>query len=259
MKKILLLALFSITLMGCNDPESAAAEAAQLRAEQHPDRTYVGVHNYYTMESSGDIQFTTKKDLKVMYQDFPRYFVEKAREWPKEDLNDASSYDLPRFQFAWANSSSKDEYESGLKIWSMKTDGTDLRLVTDATIDLTAVRNLTRSPNNRYVAWAGSGGHKSVYYLKTGKVAVVQNTTSPLDMLWSEDGRYLYHERYRNRYSRWDSETGEISEIDFKIRTEAVLTEDKIIKVTDAAVVGYNLKTNERLFVLSSDRSLSDK
>ncbi len=194
-----------------------------------------------------------------MYQDFPRYFVEKAKEWPKEDLNDASSYDLPRFQFAWANSSSKDEYESGLKIWSMKTDGTDLRLVTDATIDLTAVRNLTRSPNNRYVAWAGSGGHKSVYDLKTGKVTVVQKTTSPLDMLWSEDSRYLYHERYRNRYSRWDSETGEISEIDYKIRTEAVLTEDKIIKVTDAAVVGYNLKTNERLFVLSSDRSLSDK
>ncbi|OCH09468.1 hypothetical protein [Aliivibrio fischeri] len=259
MKKILLLALFSITLIGCNDPESAAAEATQLKAEQHPDRTYVGENNYYIMESSGDIQFTTKKDLKVMYQDFPRYFVEKAKEWPKEDLNDASSYDLPRFQFAWANSSSEDEYESGLKIWSMKTDGTDLRLVTDVTIDLTEVRNLTRSPNNRYVAWAGSGGHKSVYDLKTGKVTVVQKTTSPLNMLWSEDSRYLYHERYRNRYSRWDSETGEISEIDFKIRTEAVLTEDKIIKVTDAAVVGYNLKTNERLFVLSLDRSLSDK
>ncbi|AAW87790.1 lipoprotein, putative [Aliivibrio fischeri ES114] len=259
MKKILLLALFSITLMGCNDPESVAAEAAQLKVEQHPDRTYVGVHNYYIMESSEHAAFGRKKELKVMYQDFPRYFVEKAKEWPKEDLNDASSYDLPRFQFAWANSSSKDEYESGLKIWSMKTDGTDLRLVTDATIDLTAVRNLTRSPNNRYVAWAGSGGHKSVYDLKTGKVTVVQKTTSPLDMLWSEDSRYLYHERYRNRYSRWDSETGEISEIDYKIRTEAVLTEDKIIKVTDAAVVGYNLKTNERLFVLSSDRSLSDK
>lgn len=259
MKKILLLALFSITLMGCNDPESVAAEAAQLKVEQHPDRTYVGVHNYYIMESSEHAAFGRKKELKVMYQDFPRYFVEKAKEWPKEDLNDASSYDLPRFQFAWANSSSKDEYESGLKIWSMKTDGTDLRLVTDATIDLTAVRNLTRSPNNRYVAWASSGGHKSVYDLKTGKVTVVQKTTSPLDMLWSEDSRYLYHERYRNRYSRWDSETGEISEIDYKIRTEAVLTEDKIIKVTDAAVVGYNLKTNERLFVLSSDRSLSDK
>ncbi|MCE7555219.1 WD40 repeat domain-containing protein [Aliivibrio fischeri] len=259
MKKILLLALFSITLMGCNDPESAAAEAAQLRAEQHPERTYVGEHNYYTMESSEHAAFGRKKDLKVMYQDFPRYFVEKAKEWPKEDLNDASSYDLPRFQFAWANSSSKDEYESGLKIWSMKTDGTDLRLVTDATIGFASIRNLARSPNNRYVAWAGSGGQKGVYDLKTGKVTVVQKTTSPLDMLWSEDSRYLYHERYRNRYSRWDSETGEISEIDFKIRTEAVLTEDKIIKVTDAAVVGYNLKTNERLFVLSSDRSLSDK
>lgn len=259
MKKILLLALFSITLMGCNDPESVAAEAAQLRAEQHPDRTYVGENNYYIMESSEHAAFGRKKELKVMYQDFPRYFVEKAKEWPKEDLNDASSYDLPRFQFAWANSSSKDEYESGLKIWSMKTDGTDLRLVTDATIDLTAVRNLTRSPNNRYVAWAGSGGHKSVYDLKTGKVSDMHKFTSPLDMLWSEDSRYLYFDDARNSYARWDSETGEVSDSDLKVRTEAVLTENKIIKVTDAAVVGYNLKTNERLFVLSSDRSLSDK
>ncbi|MCE4935206.1 WD40 repeat domain-containing protein [Aliivibrio fischeri] len=259
MKKILLLALFSITLMGCNDPESAAAEASQLRAEQHPDRTYVGEHNYYIMESSEHAAFGRKKELKVMYQDFPRYFVEKAKEWPKEDLNDASSYDLPRFQFAWANSSSKDGYESGLKIWSMKTDGTDLRLVTDATIDLTAVRNLTRSPNNRYVAWAGSGGHKSVYDLKTGKVSDMHKFTSPLDMLWSEDSRYLYFDDAINSYARWDSETGEVSHSDLKVRTEAVLTENKIIKVTDAAVVGYNLKANERLFVLSSDRSLSDK
>ncbi len=62
MKKILLLALFSITLMGCNDPESAAAEAAQLRAEQHPERTYVGVHNYYIMESSEHAAFGRKKN-----------------------------------------------------------------------------------------------------------------------------------------------------------------------------------------------------
>ncbi|OCH13759.1 hypothetical protein A6E05_05480 [Aliivibrio sp. 1S165] len=259
MKKILLLALFSITLMGCNDPESAAAEAAQLKAEQHPDRTYVGENNYYTMESSEHAAFGRKKELKVMYQDFPRYFVEKAKEWPKEDLNDASSYDLPRFQFAWANSSSKDEYESGLKIWSMKTDGTDLRLVTDATIDLTAVRNLTRSPNNRYVAWAGSGGHKSVYDLKTGKVTVVQKTTSPLDMLWSEESRYLYHERYRNRYSRWDSETGEISEIDFDIETSAVSYGGNRIVVYPFGVTVFDSITNEKKLLIDVDETLPFK
>ncbi|CED57431.1 putative lipoprotein [Aliivibrio wodanis] len=256
MKKILLLALFSITLMGCNDPESVAAEAAQLRAEQHPDRTYVGENNYYIMESSEHAAFGRKKELKVMYQDFPRYFVEKAKEWPKEDLNDASSYDLPRFQFAWANSSSKDEYESGVKIWSMKTDGTDLRLVTDATINVT-IRNLTRSPNHRYVAWAGSGGQKSVYDLKTGKVTVVQKTTSPLNMLWSEDSRYLYHERYRNRYSRWDSETGEISEIDFDVRTTAVNFEGKRTTVLDFGVLIEDANTNEEINWIGVDRSLS--
>ncbi len=259
MKKILLLALFSITLMGCNDPESVAAEAAQLRAEQHPDRTYVGENNYYTMESSGDIQFTTKKDLKVMYQDFPRYFIEKAKEWPKEDLNDASSYDLPRFQFAWANSSSKDEYESGLKIWSMKTDGTDLRLVTDATIDLTEVRNLTRSPNNRYVAWAGSGGHKSVYDLKTGKVSNMHKFTSPLDMLWSEDSRYLYFDDAINSYARWDSETGEISEIDFDIETSAVNYEGNRIVVYPFGVTVFDSITNKKKILIDVDETLPFK
>ncbi len=257
MKKILLLALFSIILLGCNDPESAAAEAAQLRAEQHPDRTYVGENNYYIMESSEHAAFGRKKELKVMYQDFPRYFVEKAKEWPKEDLNDASSYDLPRFQFAWANSSSKDEYESGLKIWSMKTDGTDLRLVTDATIGFASIRNLARSPNNRYVAWAGSGGQKGVYDLKTGKVSNMHKFTSPLDMFWSEDSRYLYFDDAINSYARWDSETGEISEIDFDVRATAVNFGGKRTTVLDFGVLIEDANTNEEINWIGVDRSLS--
>jgi len=251
-KKILLLALFSITLMGCNDPESVAAEAAQLRAEQHPDRTYVGENNYYIMESSEHAAFGRKKELKVMYQDFPRYFVEKAKEWPKEDLNDASSYDLPRFQFAWANSSSKDEYESGLKIWSMKTDGTDLRLVTDATIGFASIRNLARSPNNRYVAWAGSGGQKGVYDLKTGKVSNMHKFTSPLDMLWSEDSRYLYFDDARNSYARWDSETGEISEVNFQFSSFAKITDDTLVSLNVYGVYKLNLISNEGVLLKSS-------
>ena len=258
MKKILLLALFSITLMGCNDPESVAAEAAQLRAEQHPDRTYVGEHNYYIMESSEHAAFGRKKELKVMYQDFPRYFVEKAKEWPKEDLNDASSYDLPRFQFAWANSSSKDEYESGLKIWSMKTDGTDLRLVTDVTVELVnGIKNLTRSPNNRYVAWADLGGYKTVYDIKTGKVVELSIAMSPLPMLWSEDSRYLYFERARDLFSRWDSVTGEVNKVDFDIRTTAVNFDGKRTTVLDFGVLVVDANTNEEINWIGVDRSLS--
>ncbi|MDD9156380.1 WD40 repeat domain-containing protein [Aliivibrio sp. S4TY2] len=260
MKKILLLALFSITLMGCNDAESVAAEAAQLRAEQHPDRTYVGENNYYTMESSGDIQFTTKKDLKVMYQDFPRYFIEKAKEWPKEDLNDASSYDLPRFQFAWANSSSKDEYESGIKVWSMKTDGTDLRLVTDVTVELVnGIKNLTRSPNNRYVAWADLGGYKTVYDIKTGKVVELSISMSPLAMLWSEDSRYLYFERARDLFSRWDSVTGEVSKVDFDIETSAVSYGGNRTVVYPFGVTVFDSITNEKKLLIDVDEKLPFK
>lgn len=89
MKKILLLAALSIA--GCKDN----------------GRTYIGEHNYYTMEQSK----VRKSDFATFQQrDFPRYFIHRAKEWPREDLNDASSYDLPRVQFTWANLSNDQGY-----------------------------------------------------------------------------------------------------------------------------------------------------
>ncbi len=82
----------------------------------------------------------------------------------REDLSDASSYDKPRIQFWWNNVSSRDplvnDYENGYKIWSVKIDGTDLRLVTDDMPSTASPQNFTmsRSPNNRYVAYAYSYG-----------------------------------------------------------------------------------------------------
>lgn len=91
MKKTLLLLLAALSIAGCKDD----------------GRTYVGEHNYYTMEQS-----KVRKSGSATYQqrDFPRYFIHRAKEWPREDLNDASSYDLPRVQFTWANLSDDQGY-----------------------------------------------------------------------------------------------------------------------------------------------------
>ena len=259
MKRILLLALFSITLMGCSDdPQAVAEKAAQLRAEQYPDRTYIGEHNYYTMNSSEHIEFASTKKLEVIYQKFPCYFVEKAQEWPKEDLNDPSSYDLPRFQFAWANDSG--DYEGGIKIWSMKTDGTDLRLVTDVTTNLNAVRHVGRSPNNRYAVWGTSGGTQSVYDLKTGKATEISAIASPDNFLWSEDSRYLYFSDYNPQVGhhnmRWDTETGGLTPIDFDITEFAVNYNGKRVVIFDYGLMVSDAKTNKELNIIAVDETL---
>ena len=262
MKRILLLALFSITLMGCtDDPQVVAEKAAQLRAEQHPERTYIGEHNYYTMESSEHIEFASTKKLEVIYQKFPRYFVEKAQEWPKEDINDPSSYDLPRFQFAWANDSG--DYEGGIKIWSMKTDGTDLRLVTDVTTNLNAVRHVGRSPNNRYAVWGTSGGTQSVYDLKTGKVTEISAIASLDNFLWSEDSRYLYFNDYNpeigSHNMRWDTETGALTPVDFKFNNFSIITDDKLIALNDYGVYKLELKSKKGILIDSSTTLPNEK
>ncbi|MGR3962807.1 hypothetical protein K9868_25410, partial [Vibrio lentus] len=209
--------------MGCNDQSQQSASpissSAQTEQEKHPDRVYVGEQNYYVMESAVTNENWVSDDkIKPMAGQFSKYYVFNSDEWPKEDINDASSYDLPRFQFAWANDG--DRYN--LRIWSMKTDGTDLRLaVPDIKVD--GIVLIRRSPNLRYVAWIDKGTGKYVYDLQTGVKTRVMGGGSP-GMVWSEDSRYLYfHTMGDFDNARWDSETGEIEAIDFGVGPYAVL------------------------------------
>ncbi|MCG0022275.1 Tricorn protease domain-containing protein, partial [Vibrio parahaemolyticus] len=86
----------------------------------------------------------------------PKHFIFKAKEWPREDLTNEGSYDLPRVVFRWDNARNeeKDHYDQRDKVWSIKTDGTDLRLVADEFVG--KVRLMRVSPNNRYLALAYS-------------------------------------------------------------------------------------------------------
>ncbi|TOM84768.1 hypothetical protein CGH68_22770, partial [Vibrio parahaemolyticus] len=108
MKKTLLITLLGLAIIGCNDQSQQSASpvssSAQTEQEKHPDRVYVGEQNYYVMESAVTNENWVADDkIKPMPGKFPKYYVFNSDEWPKEDINDASSYDLPRFQFAWAN------------------------------------------------------------------------------------------------------------------------------------------------------------
>ncbi|MFB1067359.1 TolB family protein [Vibrio diabolicus] len=249
MKKTLLITLLGLAIIGCNDQSQQSASpvssSAQTEQEKHPDRVYVGEQNYYVMESAVTNENWVSDDkIKPMPGQFPKYYVFNSDEWPKEDINDASSYDLPRFQFAWDND---DDDRVKLKIWSMKTDGTDLRLVVpDTKVD--GIVLIRRSPNLRYVAWIDRGTGKYVYDLKTGEKTRLIGGGSP-GMTWSEDSRYLYFhtmpgQNFDVDNARWDSETGEIEAIDFGVGPYAVLNNTTITNLSYTGVFKRNLTSN---------------
>ncbi|UUM32449.1 SMP-30/gluconolactonase/LRE family protein [Vibrio japonicus] len=258
MKKTLLITLLGLAIFGCNDQsrQSASPVSSSVLTEQekHPDRVYVGEHNYYVMESAVTNENWVSDDkIKPMSGQFPKYYVFNSDEWPKEDINDASSYDLPRFQFAWA--SDGDRYN--LQIWSMKTDGTDLRLVVPDTKadDIVFIR---RSPNLRYVAWIERRTRKYVYDLKTGVKTRLIGGGYP-GMVWSEDSRYLYFHTMPGQNfdvddARWDSETGEIEAVDFGIGPAAVMKDNQLITLNDYGLVKIDLETKERSYIDFVDR-----
>lgn len=266
MNKALIIALAGLSLFGCNDSQSAHNKNAEnakkphyTLAQLHPDRTYVGEHNYITYEMSDKAEFGHKK-LTPIYQKFPQYHISRAKEWPKEDINDPSEYDLPRFEFVWANLAKGDkgynDYEGHLKVWSMKTDGTDLRLVTDK-IRGGNVKALTRSPNNRYVAWSVNAGWKSVVDLKTGKLYKVSDYGRS-DMVWSQDSRYLYFytDQFKNELGRWNSVTGTISPTNIIFSSQSYIDGEHIVTVTDTGVVGFD--HGKFSYILHSSLSLPD-
>ncbi|MGY6404350.1 hypothetical protein [Vibrio parahaemolyticus] len=252
MKKTLLLLLAALSIAGCKDD----------------GRTYVGEHNYYTMEQS-----KVRKSGSATYQqrDFPRYFIHRAKEWPREDLNDASSYDLPRVQFTWANLSDDqgygpdpmyDEYEGRVKVWSMKTDGTDLRLVTDLPYLGKASSNrykTSRSPNNRYVA-LNSGPDIHLFDLKEQKLIDLPHRLAGIPgFLWAEDSSYVYYRtgKVGRVVYKWDIAKGEAEKTDLYISDTGFIKDGKRYQVNDYAALVYDANTNKKEKIVYWDKELA--
>ncbi|MGC3835158.1 TolB family protein [Moritella viscosa] len=157
----------------------------------------------------------------------PEYNVYKAKEWPREDLDNAESYDQPRLQFFWDNGNSRkmksDAYEKRQKIWSMKMDGTDLRLVTDD-FDGRTRGTLRRSPNNRYLAYAyaNDGLHKVLFDLKTQESIILGSSSTLPILVWAEDSSYLYYSNGRE-YIKYTLATKKKEAVDIRLTPQTVI------------------------------------
>ncbi|WP_255310670.1 hypothetical protein, partial [Aliivibrio sp. 1S128] len=263
LNKVLLITCIAMFLNGCNQEGSSAPSTAvappktdiELLNEQEWDdnRVYVTKDNYILMkEANGTIPGIMK----------PCFVVNSAKAWAREDLSNADSYDLPRVDFRWDNgeftNASSDEkaiYEARDKIWSIKTDGTDLRLVTDF-LDVVpprphnrvvTVKMMRRSPNNRYLAWSNNV-EKVIFDLETQESTVLGTDRGHSQFLWAEDSSYLYFED-RAKYWKYDLATGKTIQMDddFHFSEVGVIYGGKRYVVSDFGVVIYDELTDERL------------
>ncbi|MGI3053695.1 TolB family protein [Vibrio alginolyticus] len=196
----------------------------------------------------------------------PGYAVRRAKEWPREDLSDASSYDKPRIQFWWNNVGSRDplvnDYENGYKIWSMKIDGTDLRLVTDDMPSTASPQNFTmsRSPNNRYVAYAYSYGEpliKAIFDLKTQQTIKLGSARTKPYLVWADDSSYIYFSDGFKRF-KYTLATGTKEEVDVPLSEDTVIVDGKLINAAGLGVGVYDAKTLERLYTILPEKEFED-
>ncbi|NOI29623.1 Tricorn protease domain-containing protein [Vibrio coralliilyticus] len=262
MKKHSILTLLALALLaGCNGQDTEPSEQANVVKEQktatveeriakknaqqwEDGRVYITEHNYVTYDNE------TGK---------PRYFVFKAKEWPREDLSNKDSYDLPRVVFRWDNArnEAKDHYDQRDKVWSIKTDGTDLRLVADEFVGI--VKLMRMSPNNRYLALAYSteeGMFKVIKDLKTSEYIDLGRSRGYPEFLWAEDSSYLY---YVDQLKDWKYtiSSGEKQEVEIKFNEYSVIYDGKRIIASDLGVGVYDETTNKRLYGVVPDETSS--
>ncbi|MCM0150177.1 Tricorn protease domain-containing protein [Photobacterium galatheae] len=222
-------------------PDKPMSIVEQKNAQHWDDgRIYITEHNYISYQNNNGK---------------PKYYVFKAKEWPREDLNNKSSYDLPRVVFRWDNGEGEtdDYYERKDKVWSIKTDGTDLRLVADEFDG--SVRAMRMSPNNRYLAlgyWADSGVHKVIKDLKTGEYIDLGKEYGFPNFLWSETSDYLYFFENRKTY-KYNIQEKSITEVDVQFNKDSVIYDGKRFVVNKHGVAVYNEGNNKLLYSVSVD------
>ncbi|QQD04577.1 SMP-30/gluconolactonase/LRE family protein, partial [Vibrio parahaemolyticus] len=189
----------------------------------------------------------------------PKHFIFKAKEWPREDLTNEGSYDLPRVVFRWDNArnEAKDHYDQRDKVWSIKTDGTDLRLVADEFVG--KVRLMRVSPNNRYLALAYSaseGMFKVIKDLKTGEYIELGRSRGYPEFLWAEDSSYLY---YVDKFKDWKYTlaTGDKQQVDTEFNEYSVIYDGKRYMVDEYGVGVFDECTGKELYSIVPDSSRS--
>ncbi|MFS1463677.1 Tricorn protease domain-containing protein [Vibrio lentus] len=248
-----------LVLSGCNNEsvEPTVPEQQQAVKPQTVEDDPVAAKNAQQWDD-GRVYIT--ENNYVIYDketDKPKYTIRKAKEWPREDLSNQDSYDLPRVVFRWDNGrgDSKDLYEIGDKVWSVKTDGTDLRLVADEFGGM--VRLIRMSPNNRYLALAYSaeeGMFKVIKDLKTGEYIELGRSRGYAEFLWAEDSSYLY---YVDKFGDWKYTlaTGVKRQVETEFNEYSVIYQGKRVIASDLGVGVYDESQDERLYSVVPDET----
>ena len=135
-------------------------------------------------------------------------------DFPDEIYGDPKIWSEPRIQFVWQHPD--DKYDS---IWSMKTDGTDVRraagpelLSIDAGERYDLNTRPVRSPDNRYLAVVVTnfGRYDLAQYmiidLKNKSKKAFMLDAAPPNFNWTQDSRYLYFYD-RRRFLKYDAKT----------------------------------------------------
>ncbi|PMN27854.1 Tricorn protease domain-containing protein, partial [Vibrio lentus] len=187
----------------------------------------------------------------------PKHFIFKAKEWPREDLTNEGSYDLPRIVFRWDNArnEAEDHYDQKDKVWSIKTDGTDLRLVADEFVG--KVRLIRVSPNNRYLALAYSaeeGMFKVIKDLKTGEYIELGRSRGYPEFLWAEDSSYLY---YVDKFEGWKYTlaTDAKQQVETEFNEYSVIYNGNRYMVDEYGVGVFDEATDTELYSIVPDNS----
>ena len=238
-----------LVLSGCNN-ESVVPEQQQAVKPQTVENDPVAAKNAQQWED-GRVYIT--ENNYVIYDKEtgkPKHFIFKAKEWPREDLTNEGSYDLPRIAFRWDNArnEAEDHYDQKDKVWSIKTDGTDLRLVADEFVG--KVRLMRVSPNNRYLALAYSaeeGMFKVIKDLKTGEYIELGRSRGYPEFLWAEDSSYLY---YTDKFKDWKYTlaTGGKKLVETDFNEFSVIRYGKRYVLNDFGVVVYDEAKDTFLF-----------
>ncbi|MFA0113053.1 Tricorn protease domain-containing protein [Vibrio sp. 10N.261.46.E11] len=241
-----------LVLSGCNNEsvESTVPEQQQAVKPQTVEDDPVAAKNAQQWED-GRVYIT--ENNYIIYDTEtgkPKHYIVKAKEWPREDLNNPDSYDLPRVVFYWDNGtySTDDLYEERPKVWSIKTDGTDLRLVAD---EFNGRGRLVRiSPDNRYLALAYStneGMIKVIKDLKTGEYIELGRSRGYPEFLWAEDSSYLY---YTDKFKDWKYTlaTGGKKLVETDFNEFSVIRGGKRYVLNDFGVAVYDEAKNAFLF-----------
>ncbi|MGL6261443.1 hypothetical protein [Vibrio sp. WXL210] len=261
---ILLLAL----LAGCG------YESAQAREERENQEYLAEVEAYFAEKEAAIAANLDEHGRKILdhkgnrlrwvddynyYTEFddgtpPYAHVNKASIWPLEDVTDPSSYDMPRMQFVWQNNHNAEDIDEWYdKVFSIKADGTDLRLVVSQEFSWGGFYSPRRSPDNRYLAYGQCESGRCTHYvldlLKQERVELGVGVSPRF--IWAEDSSYVYYQTERDHAVKYTLATGEHEKLDYTVGN-GVIFEGKRYQIGHIGVAVNDEHTNEKLLQINN-------